>query len=198
MTRKLPFPLILASKSPRRQFLLKQAGFDFQVEERDTDETVSIEIDPKDIPTYLAEKKAEPFLNLSDTHIIVAADTIVLLDDEILGKPSNFNDAFRMLKKLSGRHHIVITGITILHNNVYHTFREVTNVYFRSLVENEIKEYITDYGPYDKAGAYGVQEGIGLWAVSRVEGDFYNVMGFPVCRFLTELNNMYHNMGWDQ
>lgn len=187
MIAKSPIPLILASKSPRRQYLLRQAGFDFRIEERDTDESVPIGIEAKDVPTYLAEKKAQPFLDLSSQGIIIAADTIVLLDDEILGKPEDKATALRMLNKLSGRQHTVITGITLLWQEKYHTFKEITNVYFRSLKEQEIETYVDEFKPYDKAGAYGVQEGIGLWAVSRIEGDFYNVMGFPVCRFMTEL-----------
>jgi septum formation protein len=185
-----PRPLILASKSPRRQKLLAELGFSFTVEEKNVDESVPFEMPAKDVPTYLAEKKAQPFEERSDSHLIIAADTIVLLDDEILGKPHSRDEAIRMLNKLSGRQHSVITGVTLLMDKKYHTFREVTLVYFKSLSYNDIIFYVDHYQPYDKAGAYGIQEWIGFIGISRIEGDFYNVMGLPVCRLVQELGQI--------
>ena len=189
----IPRPLILASKSPRRQKLLSELGIVFTVEENKVDETVPLDMPAKEVPTYLAEKKAQPFEPQSASHLILAADTIVLLDDEILGKPANREDAIRMLHKLSGRQHSVITGVSLLMDGKYHTFREVTLVYFRSLSAPDIEYYIDHYQPFDKAGAYGIQEWIGYVGISRIEGDFYNVMGLPVCRLLQELGQILGN-----
>lgn len=186
----IPRPLILASKSPRRQKLLSELGFSFTVEENKVDETVPFDMPAKDVPTYLAEKKARPFEERSDTNLIIAADTIVLLEDEILGKPHSREEALRMLNKLSGRQHSVITGVTLLKDGKYHTFREVTLVYFKSLSPEDIAYYVDQYKPFDKAGAYGIQEWIGYIAISRIEGDFYNVMGLPVCRLVQELGQI--------
>jgi len=186
----IPRPLILASKSPRRQKLLTELGFSFTVEENKVDETVPYDMPAKDVPTYLAEKKAQPFEARSDSNLIIAADTIVLLEDEILGKPNSREDALRMLNKLSGRQHSVITGVTLLMDGQYHTFREVTLVYFKSLSAEDIVYYVDHYQPFDKAGAYGIQEWIGYIAISRIEGDFYNVMGLPVCRLVQELGQI--------
>jgi septum formation protein len=187
MNISLQYPLILASKSPRRQQLLKQAGFQFEIQDQPVEEIYPPELEPKDVPLYLAELKAQPFVAQSHKSIIITADTVVLLDDNIIGKPANETEATRMLQKLSGRQHTVITGICILHQGEALTFKEITNVYFRSLSSNEIAQYVSHFQPLDKAGAYGIQDWIGLVGVNRIEGDFYNVMGLPVLRLYLEL-----------
>lgn len=182
--------LILASNSPRRQELLRLAGFVFETCPTSVDETVSIDMAAKDVPVHLAEKKAAPLAHRADEAVIVAADTIVLLDDAILGKPSDLDDARRMLARLSGRSHVVITGVCLLHKGRQVVFRETTLVYFRSLSEEEISSYVETARPLDKAGAYGIQERIGVTGVSRVEGCYYNVMGLPVQRLCVELRQL--------
>lgn len=192
MKKIINLPLILASKSPRRKTLLEQAGFEFEIKSAEVDETTPLNMPAKDVPPFLAEKKARPFEDAAIHAVVVAADTIVLLDDEMLGKPEEptVAEAARMLKKLSGRQHVVITGVCILHKGVYHTFREITNVYFRTLGDDEISAYSEKFKPFDKAGAYGIQEWIGLIGVSRIEGDYNNVVGLPVCRLVQELRNL--------
>lgn len=185
--------LILASSSPRRHELLRLAGLSFVARPTEVDESISLELEPKEIPTHLAYKKALPLIDESRTAVIVGADTIVLLDDTILGKPADLEDARRMLSRLSGRSHIVITGVCLLYQDQKVLFRESTLVYFRSLSRDEIDRYVETARPLDKAGAYGIQEEIGLKGVTRIEGCFYNVMGLPVQRLWLELNQLLAN-----
>lgn len=180
--------LILASKSPRRQYLLKELGFDFEVKTKDVDESFPENLKAYEIPLYLCRKKADAFDDeLSDNTIVITADTIVWIDDQVLNKPENFDDAVRMLKLLSGRKHEVYTGVCLKSKHKTKTFYALTNVYFKVLTQEEIEYYICNFNPYDKAGAYGAQEWIGYIAVEKIEGSYFNVMGLPVRELYEEL-----------
>ncbi len=181
--------ILLASRSPRRIELLTTAGFDFVAKAADVDEKAVPAWYPKrEIPGLLSRKKAEFFKHESDEYLVLGADTVVVCEDMLLEKPKDAREAKQMLKMLSGRTHEVIGGVSLIHKNKAHTFSETTLVRFRSLTAREIEYYVENYRPLDKAGAYGIQEWIGLRAVSRIEGDYYNVMGLPVCRLVVELD----------
>ncbi len=180
--------IILASKSPRRSYLLESAGIPFEVRAQDVEETYPAELAPEKVPAYLARKKATACKRwLENDTIILASDSIVLLDGEILGKPVDEADAKRILRKLSGKKHIVITGVCLLASHKEVVFDETTAVYFDTLSEEEIEYYVDKYQPLDKAGAYGIQEWIGLCKILKIEGAYTNVMGLPVSRVYHEL-----------
>jgi len=172
--------IILASQSPRRKQLLAQAGYDFEVIIADVDETNPPGMPGGEVPAFLAQKKAAAIEARAHDAIIIAADTVVLLDDEILGKPTDAADAKAMLQKLSGRMHEVVTGVCIQKGKQQDVFSVVTEVYFRPLTEQQINHYIDTYQPFDKAGSYAIQEWIGLTGIEKINGDYYNVMGLPV------------------
>ncbi|TNE80951.1 MAG: septum formation protein Maf [Bacteroidetes bacterium] len=178
-------PFSLASKSPRRQELLKTAGFDFQVRTKEVDESFPETMPAGEVPVYLAQKKARAFA-LEPAEIIVTGDTVVAIGDSILNKPEDAADAKRMLRLLSGTEHQVITGVCIRNAQKEKLFSAVTQVRFKELSDAEIDFYISAYKPYDKAGAYGIQEWIGLIAVEGIEGCYNNVVGFPVSAFYRE------------
>ncbi|MCS7085281.1 MAG: Maf family protein [Bacteroidia bacterium] len=183
-------PIFLASRSPRRIELLKNAGLDFIAEAADVDENAVPAWYPKrEIPAYLSRKKAEFFRHRSDEYVVVGADTLVLCDGAPMGKPADARDAQRMLKELSGKTHEVVGGVSLIYRNKTHTFSETTAVRFRALSDDEIAYYVERFRPLDKAGAYGIQEWIGLRGVMRIEGDYYNVMGLPVCRLVREMES---------
>ncbi|MBM3401436.1 MAG: septum formation protein Maf [Bacteroidetes bacterium] len=186
MIKKFP-PIILASKSPRRQELLKLMGFDFQVVLREVDESFPPELTPSEIAVYISEKKAKAFDLLVENEIVITADTIVSIDGKILGKPENEEHAFEMLSELSGKRHEVITGVSLLKNHQLISFYELTEVFFKEISAEEIQYYIQTFQPADKAGAYGIQEWIGLIAVDRINGSYSNVVGLPTHRLYTEL-----------
>ena len=171
--------LILASKSPRRQELLKLFGLPFTVRVADIDETMEHD-DPAEAVALLSRKKAAAARE-TDDQVVIGADTIVVLDGKILGKPADEADAFRMLSALSGRRHQVMTGVTVLQGDRFVSVTEITEVTFRSLTEQEIRRYIATGDPMDKAGSYGIQSGGALF-VEGICGDYYNVVGLPVCR----------------
>lgn len=179
----------LASRSPRRIELLKTFQIPFEVKSKDVEEDFPSTLPLQQVPEYLAKKKALAFEGeIQENEIIIAADTVVILGDEILNKASNAEEATQMLRKLSGRAHQVITGICLYEKGeAPHTFSESTMVYFKVLGEDEIKYYIEQYKPYDKAGAYGIQEWIGMIGVYRIEGCFYNVMGLPLSALYQEM-----------
>lgn len=183
--------MILASASPRRKQLLEGLDLPFSIEYNDNiSEDYHPETDPYLVPLHLSELKSDGFLRkLDDSEILVTADTLVFCNGEILGKPSGRENAIEILKKLSGNMHEVITGVTIRSNRLTKSFTSITKVYFRILTDEEIAYYIDEYSPYDKAGAYGVQEWIGYVAIEKIEGSFYNVMGLPVQRLYEELND---------
>jgi septum formation protein len=184
---KLKAPLILASQSPRRQQLLREAGFEFKVETRPVNEYFPEDIHPRAVAVLIAENKAKAYDDLAKKNIVITADTIVALQDRILGKPGSKEEAEAMLKVLSGTTHAVITAVTIFHKGKFHSFSEETQVTFRKLEDDMIKHYVKKYKPMDKAGAYGIQEWIGMMGVSRIEGDYYNVVGLPIGRLYQEL-----------
>jgi len=183
MIRNLP--IILASKSPRRQELLKLMGLNFKVELKDVDESYPEGLLPAEIAIYISEKKAKAFT--ADHEIIITADTIVALDNEILGKPSNREHAQEMLAKLSGRKHQVFTGVTIAKGNKIQSFYDCTTVYCKAVSSEDINFYIDNYKPFDKAGSYGVQDWWGIVVVERIEGSYTNVMGLPTEKLYNEL-----------
>ena len=170
--------LVLASKSPRRSEILKNAGIDFTVRVADSDETIPDGTKPEDAVVFLAARKALA-VERADDETVLGADTIVVLDDKILGKPKDREDAYNMIKSLSGRVHSVFTGVCAVGNGMSLTFAEETKVEFYQLTEDEINEYISTDEPYDKAGAYGIQ-GLASKFISGIQGDYFNVVGFPV------------------
>lgn len=172
--------IILASGSPRRRQLLELAHIPFEVIPADVDETPPADILPEDLPSFLAQKKAKAVAVKHPDSIILAADTIVLLNGEILGKPEDAAHAKEILLKLSGNKHLVLTGVCLLRNGETKTFTKTTEVYFRELTEAQIDFYIKENRPFDKAGAYAIQEFIGLIGIEKIVGDYYNVMGLPI------------------
>jgi septum formation protein len=183
--------IILASASPRRKQLLEWAEIPFDQEPSDSDELVPEDIFVTEVPVFLASQKAAIVRRrMGPAKIILAADTVVIMDQELLGKPTDRSDAIRMLSLLSGRTHEVITGVALTDANNEILFSEVTKVHFHPLTTREIEYYVDTYSPYDKAGAYAIQEWIGVVGIHSIEGDFYNVMGLPVSRVLQELKNL--------
>lgn len=181
--------LILGSGSPRRKEILSLADIDFEVLVSDVDESFDESIPIEDVPEYLAEKKARAIqgqFGVTDVTILTA-DTIVTIDDTVLGKPTDREDAIRMIKKLSGRRHQVITGTCFLKGDDIRKFKDVTWVTFSDMIISDIEYYIDKYSPYDKAGGYAIQEWIGVRYISKIEGCYYNVMGLPLPKILTEL-----------
>jgi septum formation protein len=173
--------IILASKSPRRQQLLKGLDVDFEVRTKDVNESYPSSLKDLEIPEYLAKKKAAAFIDeLKENDILITCDTIVSLNGEVLEKPNDYNHAFEMLNKLSGKMHTVYTGVCITTTSSQIAFTDKTEVYFKSLTKEEIDYYITHYKPYDKAGSYGIQEWWGYVAIEKINGDFFNVMGLPL------------------
>jgi septum formation protein len=184
------YRIILASRSPRRQQMLKEMGIRFEVSLRDYSETYKPGVTGREIAEYLAGEKASMFRDeISDNEIVITADTIVWCNYEVLGKPVDADDARRMIRALSGNTHEVITGVSLLSISKQKTFSESTEVTFEFLSDEEIDYYIERYKPYDKAGAYGIQEWIGLAACSRIEGSYFNVVGLPVQSLIKELRS---------
>ncbi len=181
--------IILASASPRRKQLLEWAEIPFEVKVSNTNERFPPGMLPEEIAIYIAREKALAVQAETGTEeIILAADTIVVLGDHtILGKPVHREDAVSMLLALAGEKHRVITGVVILENDRERSFADTTEVEFHDLTEKEIEFYVDKYEPYDKAGAYAIQEWIGVVGIKSIKGDFYNVMGLPVSRVLREL-----------
>lgn len=172
--------IILASASPRRRELLSGLDFDFKIEVREVDETPPENLKGAEITDFIVKKKASAFDDLKDNDILITSDTLVLLDDEILGKPKNEEEAKRMLKKISGKKHQVITSVCLTTNQNQQTIHDSTDVYFRELSDKEIDYYVDSYQPFDKAGSYGIQEWIGFIGVEKIDGCFFNVMGLPL------------------
>ena len=173
-------PLILASSSPRRQFLMREAGYNFIVEKPDVDESFPKELPVEQVAKYLASKKAEYFRLTMKNEIIVTADTVVILNSKIINKPEDRDEAINMLTALSGKTHIVMTGVCILSKEREESFDDTTEVTFQFLKPAEIEFYVDNYKPYDKAGAYGAQDWIGMVAIQKIVGSYFNVMGLPI------------------
>jgi len=183
--------LVLASSSPRRRLLLEGVDLEFSVEvNNDIPEEFESSMEINLVPEHLARLKSSGFgRRLNDSEILVTADTLVLCEGKILGKPADRSDAFQMLKMLSGNKHTVLTGVCIRDNYREKSFTSETIVYFRELKDDEIYYYIDNYAPYDKAGAYGAQDWIGYIGISRIEGSYFNVMGLPIQKLCTELES---------
>jgi septum formation protein len=180
--------IILASRSPRRLQLLKDLGLKFDVAIREYIETYPDGLNGEEIARYIAHQKAVSFKNeISDNEIVIAADTIVWCNNRVLGKPVDFEDAILILKEISGNTHEVITGVTIFSLSKELTFSDSTKVTFEVLTEEEIRYYVDGFKPFDKAGAYGIQEWIGLIACSHIDGSYFNVVGLPVQKLYKEL-----------
>ena len=186
------FKIILASKSPRRQQLIKELGFDYEIRVKEVNEDFDSSLKAHEIPIYLCTKKALAFEGeIKENELLITADTIVWVNEEmVLNKPENETDAFRMLSLLNGKQHKVYTGVCIKSSNNQHTFFDCTKVYFNKLSDEEIWYYIKKYKPFDKAGSYGVQEWIGYVGIEKIEGDFFNVMGLPMQLLYKELKSI--------
>ena len=206
------YKIVLASNSPRRRELLSGLGFDYEVRTlKDLDESYPEGLPMEEIPQYISRKKAEAY-TIGPDELLITADTIVYLDGEVLGKPTDEADAIRMLRKLSGRTHQVVTGVTLKVSPksspegknftrlpspsgegvgvMLHSFASVSQVTFADLTEEEIRHYVTHYRPLDKAGAYGIQEWIGYIGVTSLQGSYFNVMGLPVQKLYTEMKKL--------
>jgi len=182
------YRLILASRSPRRQQLLRELGLKFDVVIKEYEEIYPESLSGEEIARFVAHEKAASFKdNISDNEIVIAADTIVWCNNKVLGKPLDHDDATRILKEISGNTHEVITGVSLRSQTKELTFSESAKVTFETLTEEEISYYIDEYKPYDKAGAYGIQEWIGIIACSHIDGSYFNVVGLPVQRLYKEL-----------
>lgn len=183
--------IILASQSPRRKQLLEWAELPFEVLVRETDESYPGNLSTEDIAIHIARNKALAVKGIAGTgKIILAADTIVVLQHEIIGKPRDRDDALSILSRLSGKKHNVITGVVLSAAEKEIAFAETTEVEFHELSKEQIEFYIDQYKPYDKAGAYAIQEWIGVVGIKSVNGDFYNVMGLPVSRVVKAVNSL--------
>jgi len=178
--------VVLASQSPRRKQLLEWAEVDFEIIVEPTEETYPAELSPEEIAIHIAQQKMAAVRSKTDK-IIIAADTIVVLGNEIIGKPKDREDAIAILEKLSGQHHKVITGVVINGTGKEIKFADVTDVEFHPLTKEQVSFYVDKYQPYDKAGAYAIQEWIGVVGIKSINGDFYNVMGLPVSRVVQAL-----------
>lgn len=181
---------ILASQSPRRKQLLEWAEIEFEIIAEPTDESYPDQLKPEEVAIHIARQKAEAVKHKIRNQTIIAADTIVVLGKEIIGKPKDRADAITILHKLSGNHHQVITGVVIAGPEKEIAFSDTTDVEFYPLTQEQITFYVDKYRPYDKAGAYAIQEWIGVTGIKCVRGDFYNVMGLPVSRVVQALKQL--------
>ena len=183
--------IILASNSPRRRELLAGLDLDFEVKViKGIDESYHNTLPPTEVAQYIAAKKADAYLTtITDNDLVITADTVVIVDDEILGKPHDETQAKAMLRRISGRSHQVVTGVCLVTKDKRREFSVSTDVTFRCLTESEIDYYVSHYRPFDKAGAYGIQEWIGYVGVTGLNGSYFNVMGLPVQRIYSELQH---------
>ncbi len=186
------YDIILASRSSRRQALLRQLDISFRIAALDVKETFPADMPVEKVAEYISKQKldAYPKEKIKQNTLLITADTIVTLRNKILGKPKDENEAKEMLQLLSGKEHEVITGVSIKSFTGFVSFSAITKVKFKQLSEEEITYYIDEYQPFDKAGAYGIQEWIGKIGVEWIEGSFYNVMGLPIQRLYNELKKM--------
>jgi len=184
------FNIILASKSPRRQQFFKDLDIDFTVQLKEVEEIYPSTLKGTEITDFLADLKSKAFTNISEKDLVITSDTIVWLEGNALGKPKDKADAFKMLSALSGKKHEVITSISIKNKHFQKIFNDTTSVTFKELSDEEIKYYITNYKPFDKAGAYGIQEWIGYIAITSLEGSYFNVVGLPVQKLYKEFMDL--------
>jgi len=192
MHRKSDWPIvILASRSPRRKQLLEQAGVLFTIQSADIEEDFPDHLPATKVPEYIADNKAAAIAKKNPDSMVIAADTVVILEDRIIGKPKDEADAEAMLRALSGKKHEVVTGVVLQWKDKKMSFSEITEVYFHPLNEAQIQYYINHYQPFDKAGAYAIQEWIGLIGIEKIQGDYYNVMGLPVQSLMKALEKIF-------
>jgi len=189
----MKYKIILASSSPRRQELIKNLGFEYAIRIMpDIDETYPVGLSVEEIPLFIARSKAESYRStMQPDELLITADTVVVSDNKIMGKPSSRDEAIAMLKSLSGKQHKVITAVVLMTDGLNKEFTVTTMVDFAALEESEIVYYVDTFNPYDKAGAYGIQEWIGFIGVSGINGSFYNVMGLPVQRVYQYIKSFF-------
>ena len=182
--------IILASSSPRRQQFFRELDLDFVIQIKEVEEIYPKELEGTEITDFLADLKSKPFTNLSKNDLLITSDTIVWLHDKALGKPKNKDEAFTMLKELSGKKHEVITSISIKSVAFQKIINDITTVYFKEITDEEINYYVKNYKPFDKAGAYGIQEWLGFIAIHKMEGSYFNVVGLPIHKLYKELMDL--------
>ena len=180
-------PLLLASNSPRRKELLTGLGLNYSIRVKEVHEEFPAELKRAEVAEYLASHKADAYRDELQDEVLITADTIVCLGDRVLNKPQSHHEASEMLRALSGTSHEVITGVCLLTKENKTVFHDITKVYFKELTQAEIDYYINHYKPFDKAGAYGIQEWIGMIGIERIEGSYFNVVGLPVQKLYTYL-----------
>lgn len=190
-TKLSKYSIILASNSPRRQELIKSLDIPFSIKTKEVEEIYPKELKHSEITDFLANLKATPFKKeLKENELLITSDTIVWINKRALGKPKNYEEAFQMLKEISNNKHEVITSICITGKSFQKTVNDTTIVNFRELSDEEINYYINTYKPFDKAGAYGIQEWIGKIGITKIEGSYFNVMGFPIHKLYKELSKL--------
>ena len=190
MQRFSNYDIILASNSPRRQQFLKDIGLDFSIKTHPVEEIFPKELKAAAISDYLVKLKAAPFNNLNEKEIVITADTIVWHNNQCLGKPKDRTEAVLMLEQLSGNRHEVVTSVAFTQAHQQTIINETSSVYFKVLTQQEINFYIDNYQPYDKAGAYGIQEWIGTIGIEKIEGSYANIVGLPVAQVLATLEKI--------
>ena len=183
--------LVLGSNSPRRKQLLEEAGYHFDLIKYDFDETIPKGLSPIESAEHLARDKNKNYRSHLKDEILITADTIVVAEDKMMGKPENHKQAYEMLQTLSGKSHHVISGVSISDPQKGHTFSDITHVTFDTLSDEEINFYIRKFSPFDKAGAYGIQDWIGLTKITQIEGSYFNVMGLPTQLVYTVLKDKF-------
>ncbi|MGN6645773.1 MAG: Maf family nucleotide pyrophosphatase [Cytophaga sp.] len=188
----LEIDVILASGSPRRKQLLEDAGINFRILTKNTEENFPVYLQRTEIPLYLSKIKAQAIKADCPDSLIIAADTVVIQRRDVLNKPADKEEAKQMLQKLSNNMHEVITGVTICYKGQERSFYDITEVFFKPLSEEYINYYIEKHMPFDKAGAYGIQEWLGMVGIKKINGDYYNVMGLPVSKLIDELEKIFN------
>ncbi len=184
------YQIVLASQSPRRRQILKEAGVSFESRSKDTNEDFPSTLPKQEVPVYLAQKKAQAFFpELTDQELLITADTVVIIEGEILNKPADRNEAIQMLQKISGKMHEVVTGVCLTTKKHQVCISDLTKVYFLPLALADIEYYVDTHKPFDKAGSYGIQEYIGYIGIEKIEGSYFNVMGLPVHKVIQELRS---------
>ncbi|MDX9704483.1 MAG: Maf family nucleotide pyrophosphatase [Weeksellaceae bacterium] len=181
--------ILLGSQSPRRQELLKALGVDFKVVKISSDENYPENLRNEKITEFISLSKANAYSNLKENEILITADTLVVLNDEVLGKPIDENEAFQMIRKLAGNTHQVFTSVCVRTIEKTLTFSDKTDVIFDEFTDEEINYYIQNFHPFDKAGAYGIQDWLGYAKVKGIQGCYYNVMGFPLSKFYRKMQS---------
>ena len=190
MRRFSNYDIILASNSPRRQQFLKDIGLDFRIKTHSVEEIYPEELKAAEISDYLVKLKAEPFKSLTEKQLVITADTIVWHNNQCLGKPKDRAEAVQMLQQLSEGAHQVITSVAFTQAHQQKVIHQVSTVYFKALTATEIEYYIDNYQPFDKAGAYGIQEWIGTVGIVKIEGSYTNIVGLPVAQVLATLEKI--------